>query len=242
MSGPLKVIFVEEHFDMACYTINRMFPWLMDHGFNTFFYERGPSVTYEVFCAEIQESLRNLSSVISELNPRRDAEQIFNLQLVKSNFEELLTLLQNIGERGCVYRGVDTSVREEKDLGYFSGETEFSEEELARMNLESSRAMANAYMDADENILGVMGYGHAAQVMETIVDNHREDEFVFIFVYNQHSELTEEDELFVAHAGELPMPILCLDADLGANSQQNIEAISAVLLEKLEQNPGPRPL
>ncbi|MDF1677603.1 MAG: hypothetical protein P1U32_02780 [Legionellaceae bacterium] len=239
MPEPLKVIFVEHHFDMACYTINKMFPWLMAHGFNSFFYERGPSVTYETCYEEVQASLRNLSNGISELDPRRDAEELFYMQLTKRNFEQLSALLQKVGDSDCVYRGVDTSVREE-DLGYFSGETNFSEEALARINLESSQAMAHAYMGADENTFGVMGYSHAEEAMQSIVDNHQEDEFVFVFVYNQQSEMTEEDEAFIEKANDLPMPVLCLDAKLGANSEQNIEAISETLLEKLQRSPSPR--
>ena len=237
MPSPLKVIFVENHFDTACYTINKLFPQLVDHQFKYFFYERGEAVTYETTCEEIEAGIKNISDRLPELHPRRDGEEIFYSTLLKNNFEATLAVLKKVRENGLVYKGVDNAVAEE-DLGYFGGETKFSEDDLARIHLERSQAMATAYMHADEHTVGVMGYGHAEQAMQTIVHNNQEDEFVFIFLYNQQSELSEEDEAFLACANNLPMPVLCLDAKLGEDDDRNIEIISDLFHEKRQPGMG----
>lgn len=241
MTRPLKIIFIEEHFDTASYTVNKLLPQLVYYEFKNFFYERGPSVTYDKALEETAKLVQKISDDISQISLRDDPEELEAAELMLNNFNETLLLLRTLEARNITYKSVDTSLREERDLGYFSGETVFTEEELEAINLASSKAMAKAYLDAEENTFGIMGYGHAEQVIEEILKHNQKDDFIFIFPYNQKSLISDEDREFIRKAEGFIIPVICLDFELGGKDAQNVETVSTILQEKLEHPRGHRP-
>ena len=242
MPSPLKVIFIEEHFDTASYTVNKLLSQLVDYEFKNFFYERGPSVTYDKALEEAEIIVQKISDDISQIILTDDEEELESAELMLNNFNETLLLLKKLEANNITYKSVDTSLREERDLGYFSGETDFTEEELETINLESSHAMAKAYLDVEENTFGIMGYGHAEQVMKEILKTNQKNEFIFIFPYNQQSLISAEDRAFIRKTRDFIIPVFCLDSQLGKKDAQNVETISTILQEKLEHTRGHGPV
>lgn len=242
MTRPLKIIFIEEHFDTASYTINKLLPQLVEYEFKNFFYERGPSITYDKAVKDAEELVQKISDDISQISLIDDAEELEAAELMRNNFHETLLLLRALEANNITYKSVDTALREEEDLGYFSGETDFTEEEIVAINLKSSQAMAKAYLDAEENTFGIMGYGHAEQVMEEILQHHQKDDFIFIFPYNQQSLISDDDNEFINKTRDFIIPVICLDSQLGEKDAKNLETVSTILQEKLAHTWGHRPV
>jgi hypothetical protein len=237
MTRPLKIIFIENHFDNASSIVNTILPQLKEYHFKNFFYERGESVTYAMVLKEAESVVEKISDDIQSMDDEEEREAA---EFMLINFEATLELLKKLQENDILYRSVDTSVREESDLGYFTSQTNLTEEEIEAINLASSQAMAKAYLDAEDNTFGIMGYGHAEQVMEEILKNNQKDRFIFIFPYNQQLEISDEGEEFIKKTRDFKIPVICLDSQFGENDAQNLETISAILQEKLGHTLGHR--